>query len=314
MRTTCKNGMFDSLQLTGAAMAVRLKLTFLSVVCICLYSMSPAQASTIARNWSLNGEREETFEMNDSGSFTVSFPDLVPPTHLFGYDRFGVTISDSMDSFSMDALPVLHFSFDAGFLYFNHVLTVTIPFSSPLIADSLGQPGRYRLYRDPFPYTGFHQWYADDSITIDTIQSLIRFVYHHPKYIPLQKARVHAAVKIASTGYPFLFGIFSHPSNGIGYGLRNSRTTDAGFNCRITEKKIIVTGKNSDDNRKNISYRMSLFDGRGRRIGQWRLPALPALLSLSNNASPGMYLAVLYQGHRRIAVCPGITPESGMVP
>ena len=217
MRATYNDGVFDRLPFTGAEMPIFFKLTVLSGLCICLCSAYPARAFTIVQNWSISGEREEIFEMNDTCSLSVSFPDLIPPTYLFGYDRFSVTISDSMSPFSMDAQPVLHFSFDAGFLYFDHVLTVTIPFSSPLISDSLRQPGQYRLYRDPFPYTGFHQWYADDSITIDTIRSLIRFVYYHPKYIPLQKSRVHTAVKIASTGYPFSFGIFFHPSIGIGY-------------------------------------------------------------------------------------------------
>jgi hypothetical protein len=303
----------DRLMFTGTSVPVLLKLIALSG-CIFLYSVYPVTASAIVRDWSLTGEREETFEMVDTCSFTVSFPDLVPPTYLFGYDRFNATISDSMSPFSMDARPVLHFSFDAGFLYFDHILTVTIPLSSPLISDSLKQPGEYRLYRDPYPFTGFHQWYADDSLYIDSIRSSIRFVYHHPKYIPLQKSRMCSKVKIASTGYPFSFGIFFHPSIGIGYRRRNPQTTDAGFKCRIAERKLIVIGKNSDGNRNDLPYRVVLFDACGRRIGQWMPPAFPALLSLSNHASLGMYLAVLYQGCDRIAVCPVIALESGMLP
>jgi len=288
----------------------------LIVICIIhlfIYSVYAKKSSTIVHNWSLSGENIERFEMVDTCMFTVTFTDLIPPTYLFGYDRFTVTISDSINPAGLTAIPVLHFSFDAGFLYFNHILTVTIPFSSPLIPDSLRQPGVYRLYRDPFPYTGFHQWYADDSLTIDSTRSLLRFVYRHPKYIPLQKSKNYASVKIASTGYPFDFGIFCHPSIDV-YRLRNKSTSGVGFICCPNNNGIMVYRNDSKDKSKNIPSRVVLFNGQGRKIGQWGLSVFPALLPLSYHTSPGMYLAAFYQENRLVATFSGIFQGNGVAP
>lgn len=280
-------------------------LRIICILCICLSIAYSVQSLTITRTWSLSGERTEKFELVDTCSLTVSFPDLVPPTYLYGYDRFGVTISDSINNAGMEAIPVLNFSFDAGFLYFDHILTVTIPFSSTLIFDSLRQPGQYRLYRDPFPYTGFHQWYEDDSITIDSSKSLLSFVYHHPKYIPLRKSNGYASVKIASTGYPFDFGIFFHPSIGT-YRLWNSPSSGTGFNCRLTDNGLMIYGNSGNGNRTNLPYRVVVFNSQGRKIGQWNLSDIPALLPLAHHASPGMYLATLYQERRLVDVFTGV--------
>ncbi len=166
----------------GGAAGSKLLLTGyrgLLLACIVTCCLRHAQAFTVTRTWSLTGEREETFDINDTVTFTISFPGLVPPIYLFGYERFSVTIGDSMSAVSPDAKPALYFSFDAGFLYFDHFLTVTIPFSSPPIAAFARQTGDFRLYRDPFPQPGLHQWYANDSIFVDTVQAIIRFVYHH---------------------------------------------------------------------------------------------------------------------------------------
>lgn len=287
-------------------------ITFL-ILCLFTYNVHPKQYSTIVRNWSLSGESTERFEMADTCMFTVTFTDLIPPTYLFGYDRFSVTISDSINPAGLSAIPLLHFSFDAGFLYFNHILTVTIPLSSPLIPDSLRQPGAYRLYRDPFPYTGFHQWYADDSLTIDTNQSVIRFVYHHPKYIPLQKSKNYASIKIASTGYPFDFGIFCHPSIVVDR-LRNSPSSDAAFFCFPNKKGIMVYRNDSKARYSNAPCQVVLFNSQGRKIGQWGLSVFPALLPLSHHASPGMYHVVFYQENRLVATFSGIFQGNGVIP
>lgn len=277
------------------------------------YSVCAKQSSLIVRNWSLSGERTESFEMTDSCIFTVTFTDLIPPTYLLGYDRFDVTISDSLNPAGLTAVPVLHISFDAGFLYFNHILTVTIPFSSPLIPDSLQQSGVYKLYRDPFPYTGFHQWYADDSLTIDSSRSLIRFVYHHPKYVPLQKSKNYAKIKIASTGYPFDFGLFWHPSIEV-YRQRNTSTQDMGFICYPNKKGIMVYRSDSKDKYQNMPYRVVLFNGQGRKIGQWDLSVFPALLPISYHASTGMYLAVFYRENCLAATFSGIFQGNEIAP
>lgn len=289
-------------------------LTLLYFLYAFLCSVYAAQPFTIVRNWSLTGENKEVFEMADTCSFTVTFPDLVPPTYLFGYDRFSVTISDSINPAGMSASPVLQFSFDAGFLYFNHTLTVSIPFSSPLISDSLRNPGQYRLYRDPFPYTGFHQWYEDDSIIIDSNRSVMHFVYHHPKYLPLQKSRSFAKVKIASTGYPFDFAIFFHPSAGTVYLFDKPPIAEAGIYCHATEKGIMICSKNINDNLINFPYRIVAFDISGRKIGQMNLTSFPALLPLSHYTSSGMYLALLYQERRLIAKFSGILKGNGVAP
>jgi len=269
-----------------------------------IFSAYPEQFSTIVRDWSLSGERTEIFEMTDTCMFTVNFIGEIAPT-VHGYERFSVTVSDSIDPAGLTAIPVLRFSFDAGFLDFKHIITVTIPFSSPLIPDSLRHPGSYRLYRDPFPYTWIHQWYAYDSLTIDSTQSLIRFVYHHPDYIQLQKSKNHASVKICSEGYPFDFGLFCHPSLVVDR-LRNSSSPDAGFICYPNKNGIIVYRNGSKDKSQNTPCRVVFFNGQGRKIGQWSLSVFPALLPLSYHASHGIYLAAFYQENRLVSTFSGI--------
>lgn len=297
-----------------AIVSALFKLSLNYAICICLFTAGPVQALNITREWSLGGASEETFEMFDTCLIAVVFPGVVPPTYLLGYDSFSVTVSDSMYPLSQNAKSVLHFAFDAGFLYFDHVLTVTIPFSSPLIADSLRHPKQYRLYKDPFPYTGFHQWYEDDSIKIDTLQSAIKFVYHHPKYVPLQKVRILPKTKIASSGYPFSFGIFLQSSSGIVCKSFCIKVIQNDYNCRITKRNVVITSDTYHNNKKTDSYRMLLFDTLGRRIEQWKFSEIPAVLSLSELSSQGMYIGVLYKKSKRIKAWSNILSESGTTP
>jgi hypothetical protein len=177
--------------------------------------------------WKLTGARDEQFEAVDTVAISIHFPELIPPDYLIGYDRFNVTINDTFPLAVLGATPLVTIHFDAGFLYFDHIIRVSLYYTNLVWKkDGMAQLDRFLLYKDPHPITGIHQWFADDSIVADTAAKTVSFVYYHPKYHPLRNGNSsdysaiggnkRSTIMIASTGYPFIFGLFySSRDNGI---------------------------------------------------------------------------------------------------
>jgi hypothetical protein len=170
-----------------------------------------AHGDTIVdREWNFASAADVRFVMQDTLAISVHFPDKIPDDRLIGYTRFRIVVSDSNAGMSIAGGAFLYrIQFDAGFLYFDHALIFEMNYRSGLLRDTIANPARFALYLDPFPASHLHDWFPVQTFSVDTAAGVVRFTYNHPRYsaAPAKKAGLARAM-IASSGYPFEYGLF----------------------------------------------------------------------------------------------------------
>ncbi len=172
----------------------------------------------IKRDWEFESSKKVSFSISDTCEITVEFTGVIPPDFLVGYTRLGLQIDDSLRELPDSVSPLYRISFDAGFLNFSHVLTCTFKYDSGLF-DLNVDISSLKCMQDPYPVAKLHFWRDCDSFFIDKINQTFGFSYRViGKNENLEKTK---NIKIASTDYPFDFGIVKKSESFIKITNRN---------------------------------------------------------------------------------------------
>jgi hypothetical protein len=185
------------------------------ILLVCAFYSVTAAAPILERQWLFASAADVSFVIPDTLSISVQFPNAIPDDRLIGYTRFRVTISDSnAGELRPGSVFLYRLQFDAGFLYFDHMLTFEMKYASGLLPCT-ADPRRYVLMLDPFPTSRLHQWFGVNSFTVDPVNRVLRFTYRHAKYAsgagtPAPPRLAKAC--IASSGYPYEYALFLNDS------------------------------------------------------------------------------------------------------
>lgn len=182
----------------------------ISAQLLCFIIVFSFSSSILQKKWDFETDKgtihDYEFVIKDTLSVAIHFQGEIPPDFLPGHCNFSISISDTAVMSKDGYITTFQIDFDAGFLYYDHTLILKINYKSGIIPSSMTKPENFTVFRDPFPVTKMHQWFnlgqKNDSMILDTVNSLIGFFYNHPKYIASPQTR------IASTGYPFIYGLF----------------------------------------------------------------------------------------------------------
>jgi hypothetical protein len=155
----------------------------------------------------------------------------------------------------------------------------------------MDNPGLFSIYRDPYPVTALHQWYTLDSFFVDTLQKTLRFKYFHPRYVVLDSSLTKAKIfkaNIASTGYPFEYGIFYGTRAHItDYSPSISQTVRL-FPNPATQRIFLVSGPDAGRSLNALSS-AGIYSLDGRCVRQWSGAELIKGMDISN-ISQGRYI------------------------
>ena len=160
--------------------------------------------TVLDREWSFNSASTVSFTIVDSLNAHIHFPGEIPDDRLIGYCRFHITISDSNPGSRISGKSFMYYiQFDCGFNNFDHKLTLELDYTKGLFSNNRTDQYDYSAYIDPYPVSKIHQWIAvsPSNYTVDTTVKLLRIVYDHK-----------ISKRIATTGYPFDYGLFSTDS------------------------------------------------------------------------------------------------------
>jgi hypothetical protein len=155
------------------------------------------------KEWTFESDKTISFVVKDTCEIRVEFLGKIPPDFLVGYTRLGVQLDDSLIATPDSVLPLIRICLDAGFLGFSHVLTVTVTCQSEMF-DNAGPLSSLRCMKDPYPMAQVHFWKNCDSTFFDGDKI---FGFSHRHIAADEGVTKRGKVAIATTGYPFHFGI-----------------------------------------------------------------------------------------------------------